>query len=243
MSRIPRTAAPRIVRLAGSRRHGRILIAILCLPLGVIALQLALDLDRVLGLAGYSLYKVCFLVPPLIYCRKQGIGVCGDILKVGNWRRQLKTALWLGGLAFVIFWGVYHILGGRLLDKAMIVAMINDQFSVTAATVLPIGLFTIFVNSLLEEFFYRGFAFGLLVKRHRGLAFLLPAAAFTLHHVLFIRHWLAPLPLGIAALGLFVLAIVLARLYEKADSIVAPWLVHLFGDLAMMSITVTLLWE
>ena len=218
------------------------LITLILLPLGVIGIQLALDLDRVLGVVGYSLYKVCFLVPPLIYCRMLGIRVFGDILKLTNGRRCLGPAFGLGGLAVLIFWGVYYLLGDLLLDKAMIAAKIGDQFSVTAGTVLLIAPITIFVNSLLEEFFYRGFAFGLLVKKRRWLGYLLPATVFTVHHMLFIYHWVTPLPFGMAVVGLFVLALVLEKLYEKADSIVAPWLVHMFGDAAMMGIAVTMLW-
>ena len=219
-----------------------VLIALILLPLAVIGVQLALDLDSVLGVVGYSLYKVCFLVPPLIYCRVHGIRVFGDILKLGNWRRCLSVALWLGGLAVLIFWGVYYFLGDLLLDKAMVAEKIGDQFSVTASTVFMIAPVTIFLNSFLEEFFYRGFAFGLLVKKHRWLGYLLPAMVFTVQHILFIYHWVTPLPFGMAVVALFVLALVLEKLYEKADSIVAPWLVHAFGDLAMMGIAVTMLW-
>jgi membrane protease YdiL (CAAX protease family) len=124
----------------------------------------------------------------------------------------------------------------------MIAEKIGDQFSVTAKTVLLIAPVTIFVNSLLEEFFYRGFAFGLLVKRRPWLGYLLPAAVFTVQHILFIYHWVTPLPLGMAVVGLFVLALVLQRMYQQADSIVAPWLVHMFGDVAMMGIAFTMLW-
>jgi membrane protease YdiL (CAAX protease family) len=218
------------------------LIALILLPLAAIGVQLALELDRVLGVVGYSLYKVCFLVPPLIYCRVHGIRIFGDILKLGNWRRCLSVALWLGGLAVLIFWGVYYFLGDLLLDKAMVAEKIGDQFSVTASTVFLIAPVTIFLNSFLEEFFYRGFAFGLLVKKHRWLGYLLPATVFTVQHILFIYHWVTPLPFGMAVVALFVLALVLEKLYEKADSIVAPWLVHAFGDLAMMGIAVTMLW-
>jgi membrane protease YdiL (CAAX protease family) len=218
------------------------LIALILLPLAAIGVQLALELDRVLGVVGYSLYKVCFLVPPLIYCRVHGIRIFGDILKLGNWRRCLSVALWLGGLAVLIFWGVYYFLGDLLLDKAMVAEKIGDQFSVTASTVFLIAPVTIFLNSFLEEFFYRGFAFGLLVKKHRWLGYLLPATVFTVQHILFIYHWVTPLPFGMAVVALFVLALVLEKLYEKADSIVAPWLLHAFGDLAMMGIAVTMLW-
>ena len=102
---------------------------------------------------------------------------------------------------------------------------------------------TVFLNSLLEEFFWRGFSFGLLVKRHRWLGYLLPAAAFTVQHVLFIYHWVTPLPLAMAVVALLVFALVLQWIYERADSLVAPWVVHILGDVAMMGIAVTMLYQ
>lgn len=218
-----------------------ILIALILLPLAAIGLQLGLGLAERFGVAGYSLYKLCFLLPPLLYCRRRGIGVRRDILRWRCWRERLPQALGLGLLSILIFWGAYLLLGDRLLDRDLVVAKLGEQFRVSARTVIPIGLFTVFANSLLEEFFYRGFAFGRLVRRRRRLGYLLPAGVFAAHHVLFILPWLEPLPLGIAAGGLFAFALVLSRLYERAGSIVAPWLAHLLADVAMMSIAASLL--
>lgn len=217
------------------------LVALTLLPLAVIVLQLTLGLHERFGVAGYSLYKLFFLVPPLIYCRMRGIGIFADILRFRNWRGQLRPALGLGLFSVALFWLLFATLGDRLLDMDLIVRQLDEQFSVSLSTVFLIAPFTILLNSLLEEFFYRGFAFGLLVKRHRALGILLPALVFTVHHILFMLPWLSALPLVIASAGLLALALVLQRLYEGAQSIVAPWLLHLFGDVAMMSVAVAIL--
>jgi len=221
------------------RRPVAWLVGLTCLPLAVIGVQLALGLD---GALGYSLYKVFLLVPPLLYCRAVGLGVGADVLKWRNARNRLAPAVGLGVLAVLIFWGAYALLGDLLLDKAAIVAKIERQFSVTPRTVFLIAPVTIFLNSLLEEFFYRAFAFGRLVRHNRTLGYLLPATAFTMQHVLFIYHWVTLLPFAIAVVSLFVFALVLQRLYESADSIVAPWVVHMLGDVAMMGVAVAMLW-
>ncbi|MBN1909165.1 MAG: CPBP family intramembrane metalloprotease [Pirellulales bacterium] len=215
------------------------LVVLTVLPLGAIGLQLALGLQGVLG---YSLYKAFFLVPPLIYCWMTGVRPVGDILKPRNWRRALPAAVGLGVLAIAIFWGAYFALGDLLLDKVAIARKIGEQFSVTAATVLLVAPVTIFANSLLEEFFYRGFAFGRLVGKNRRLAYWLPAAAFTLQHMLFIHDWATPSTLVLAVVGLMVFALVTQKLYESADSIVAPWAAHILGDVAMMGIALEILW-
>ena len=74
------------------------------------------------------------------------------------------------------------------------------------------------------------------------LGYWLPAFAFTIQHMLFIYHWATPLPLAMAFVGLLIFALVLEKAYETADSIVAPWMIHILGDVAMMGIAVRLLW-
>jgi uncharacterized protein len=214
------------------------LVILTILPLGVIACQLALGAA---GPVGYSIYKVAFLVPPLLYCRRQRIGIFRDILQFGNWRSGLKFSMGLSIVAAAIFAGAYSAWSDFLIDEATIVDKIDQQFGVDRTTVLLIAPFTILLNSLLEEFFYRGFSFGLLVRRNLAVGYLLPAVAFTVQHVLFIYHWVSLLPLALAIVGLFVLALLLEAIYARFDTIVAPWVVHAGGDVAMMGIAVTML--
>ena len=214
------------------------LIATVVLPLAIILAQLAAG---VTGAIGYSAYKIAFLLLPLIYCRLHGISVRRDVLKLQNWRRGLKWTLALGLLAILIFWGAYFALGDLLLDRSKIVAKIGTQFSVNSRTVFVIAPITIVLNSLLEEFFYRGFAFGLLVQRNRAVGYVLPAVVFTVQHVLFIYDWMGWVPFAMAVAGLFVFAVVLERMYAETETLVAPWIIHVFGDVAMMGIAVTML--
>lgn len=214
------------------------LVFLTLLPLAVIAGQLAFGAT---GIVGYSLYKIALLVPPLVYCRRHGLSVRRDVLKLHNWRKGLKRSACLGLLAIALFWGAYFTIGDRLLDKEAIAHKIGERFGVTAATVLMVAPFTIVLNSFLEEFFYRGFAFGQLLRRNAAVAYLLPATVFTVQHLSFTSDWAG---LGVIALGvvaLFVFALVLQAVYAATDTLVAPWLIHVSGDVAMMGIAVELL--
>jgi uncharacterized protein len=214
------------------------LVALILLPLSIIAAQIACGAT---GAVANSCYKVALIVPPIIYCLAHRIGIASEIFKWQNWRNQFALSLGLGAAAAAIFVGVFAVLGDQLLDKASIVGKIESQFSVNATTVLLVAPFTIAVNSLIEEFFYRGFAFGQLVRQNRRLGIVLPAAAFTAQHLLFIYHWVRPLPLALAVVGLTTFALVLQAMYARADSLVAPWIIHICGDLAMMGIAVELI--
>jgi CAAX protease family protein len=214
------------------------LILLTLLPLVVIAVQLG---SGATGWLGYTPYKFALLVPPLIYCRVTRISVRHDILKLQNWRRGLKRSVVLGVTAIAIFWGTYYALADRLLDKAVIGEKIGERFHVTAENVYWVAPLTIFFNSFLEEFFYRGFAFGLLVRRNAWVGYLAPAAAFTVQHLAFTYHWAGWAPIAMGVVALLVFSLVLQKIYAVTDTLVAPWLIHMFGDVAMMGIAVTLL--
>ena len=164
-----------------------------------------------------------------------------NILRFGNWRSGLSVSLTMCAAAACIFAGAWAAWSDRLIDEAQIVDKIDAQFGVDTSTVLLVAPFTILLNSLLEEFFYRGFSFGLLVRKNVLLGHLLPAAAFTIQHLLFIYHWVSLVPFLLAIVGLFGLSLVLQILYARFDTIVAPWIVHAGGDVAMMGIAVKLL--
>lgn len=214
------------------------LVAIVLMPLVVIGVQIAAGAS---GAVANASYKLVFLLGPVIYCRMHGISLAREVFRWQNWRNGWPLSLALGVLGAAIFLGAYAAFGAKLVDESVIVAKIHQQFSVSAATVLTIAPITILANSLLEEFFYRGFAYGQLVKRNKLLGIWLPAGVFTAQHLLFIYHWVTPLPLTLAIVGLTVFALVLQAMYSKADSIVSPWLIHIFGDVAMMAIAVRLL--
>ena len=218
------------------------LIALILLPLGVIGVQLVFELGKEWGNLGYSLYKVCFLVPPLIYCRMKGIRVGRDIFVLKNWRRYLWLAVGLGILSIAVFWGLYFSLRETLnIDEDLIVKSTSEQFGVNRNNIFYVAPITIFLNSMLEEFFHRGFSFGLLVKKNRWLGYLLPASVFTIQHILFIYKWTAPLKLVIAIVALFVFALVLQKIYEKAESLITPWVIHIMADIAMMGVAIWLM--
>lgn len=209
------------------------------LPLAVIGLQLAFGLE---GVVGYSLYKLAFLIPPILYCRKHGVELRRDILRFSNWRNGWWQSLGLGLSAIAVFWGAYALLGPYLVDEGKIVQKIDQQFGVTSTTVLLVAPFTVLINSLLEEFFYRGFAYGQLRNTHPRWAAIVPAAVFATQHMLFIYHWVGFAANVLAAIALLVFALVLQELYRRTETIVSVWIMHMLGDVAMMGLAIWMLY-
>ncbi len=220
-----------------------LLVALVLLPLAVIVGQLIAGSH---GPVGYSLYKFAFLLPPILYCRWQGIGVFRDILKFRHWRNGLGWAAALSLGAALIFAGAYWAWSDVLIDEAKIVEKIDAQFGVSKQTVLLVEAdrplvapITILLNSLWKSSF--------IAASHSGcwpeeFAHGLPAAGRGVHGAAPAVH-LSLGRTGGACAGdrLAVRAVAGARVavpevrYDRR-----PWVVHIGGDVAMMGIALTL---
>jgi membrane protease YdiL (CAAX protease family) len=106
------------------------------------------------------------------------------------------------------------------------------------ARFMALAAFLAVIHSFLEEYYWRWFVFGRLVRYTRFVpAALLSGLAFSGHHVFVLneylpgRFWTATVPfsLGIAAGGL-----VWAWLYRRTDSLVGPWVSHFLVDFGIM---------
>ncbi len=101
----------------------------------------------------------------------------------------------------------------------------------------PFALFLSFVNSLVEEYYWRWFLYGGL---RRGLpgwrAHALAGAAFAAHHVVVMTQFFpgaAGVVLG-GAVGAG--GVVMSLLYERQGSLAGAWVCHLIVDLAIMGV-------
>jgi membrane protease YdiL (CAAX protease family) len=106
-------------------------------------------------------------------------------------------------------------------------------------------LFAVFVSaihSLLEEYYWRWFAFGQLARGCRlPIAIAISSIAFAAHHVLVLGLYFGYSGATWPLTWLFSLAIVIggafwAWLYHRSDSLVAPWLSHILIDAAIFAI-------
>ena len=137
----------------------------------------------------------------------------------------------LGGYALLSPW----------LDLSAIPGNLAAKEGLTAATFPLAALYISFVNSLLEEFFFRGFAF--LTLRETGkpaLAWGFSALAFALYHVCIMGSWFHPvlfllLTAALAAAGL------LFNQLDRQGSLWPAWLVHMAANLAINIIGMRLL--
>jgi membrane protease YdiL (CAAX protease family) len=137
--------------------------------------------------------------------------------------------------------------GNSLMEStpAQLYSRLQGFHLATPAGFLGLAVFYSVIHSFLEEYYWRWFVFGQLQHYlSLGSAIALSSAGFMLHHIVLLyvylpgQFWLLALPfsLAVAVGGAF-----WAWLYQRADSLLAPWLSHLLVDAALMIVGYALL--
>lgn len=205
------------------------LIVVFCLLMAVI--------DGVLK-ADYfvkSIIKlVLFLILPAVYlfCYKDG-----DIKKIFIPDiKGLKIAVVLCGLVYGVILGGYFLLKD-VFDFSAVTGALSGNIGVTGENFIFVSLYISFVNSFLEEFFFRGFAF-LNLKRitSRKFAYLFSATVFAIYHIAMMIGWFKLDIFLIIMAGLFAGGLIFNYLNEKSGTVYPSWLVHMFANFAINTI-------
>lgn len=146
-------------------------------------------------------------------------------------RRSLKAAAILA-LAVFLFLTVGYMILSPWLDLSAIPEKLRHS-DITAQTFPVVAAYIIFVNSLLEEVFFRGFAF-LSLRQHASprFAYLFSALTFALYHVSIMDGWFQPVWFALFIAGLAVAGLLFDWL-DRKGGIWCGWLVHASANLAI----------
>ena len=189
------------------------------------------------GYAVKSVIKVLlFLVVPLIFFFSQGeLKQQLKSLFIPK-KRDLLVALILGVGAFCLILGGYWLVT-RFVDLTDAILKLTAAGGVSPANFGAVSIYIALVNSLLEEFMFRGFAF-LSLKRLSGrrFAYIFSASVFALYHFGMVAGGGNPLIWIAAMVGLFIAGVILNFLNEKSGNIVTSWLVHMCANLGINAI-------
>jgi len=146
-------------------------------------------------------------------------------------QKSMKLAAALALLVFLFLTVGYMVLA-PWLDLSAIPEQLRYS-GITAQTFPVVAAYIIFVNSFLEEVFFRGFAF-LTLKQHAGsvFAYLFSGLSFALYHVSIMDGWFQPVWFVLFIIGLAV-AGMLFDFLDRKGSIWCGWLVHASANLAI----------
>lgn len=181
---------------------------------------------------------VFFFVLPLFVLRKLR-------LSPGEAFRPHSKALCVGGILGLATFGLILLAYALLhtwLDLSAVPAALEQSAGVTKDNFLYVATYIALCNSLLEEFFFRCFAFlGLTKSTGKSFANMFSAGTFALYHAGMLIGML-PLPLFLAALAaLFLCGLLFNSLNAFHNRIWISWMVHMGANLAINTVGMHLL--
>ena len=183
-----------------------------------------------------SILKVTmFLIVPLIYIKfDKGINML-DYFKIYS-RKQFISSLVLGVSTYILIVGVYFILT-TYIDLSSVRELLYKSKDINKNNFFYVAVYISFLNSLLEEFFFRGFLFLSLNKTaSRPIAYFISALSFGIYHIGIMADWFNVVIFLLALIALFGVGFIFNYLNEGNKNIYSSWLVHMFANFALNTI-------
>lgn len=151
-------------------------------------------------------------------------------------KRGLRLALASGAVVYAVILSTYLVFR-NVFDFSALTSSLTATTGVNRQNFLWVALYISFVNSLLEEYFFRGFAFLTLKKRTgRKKAYGFSAIMFALYHIAMMIGWFDWTVVGLALVGLFAGGLIFNWFDERFGNIYMSWLVHMFSNFATNTI-------
>lgn len=114
---------------------------------------------------------------------------------------------------------------------------LEDVASIGIGNLFLIGLYIIVINSLIEEYFWRGFLFEKLSALINPWAvYALTGVGFSLHHIMFYYDWFSVSIFLLVTSGLVAYAMIMNYIFYRFRDLFSCWLIHAFADSAQIFI-------
>ncbi|MBQ6998341.1 MAG: CPBP family intramembrane metalloprotease [Clostridia bacterium] len=177
---------------------------------------------------------ILFLVIPFIYSLFDKKICLRELFKIN--KRGMKTALMLCIPVFVIILVSYWLLKD-VFDFSGVTKALTNNIGVNSDNFVIVSIYISFVNSFVEEFFFRGFAFLSLKRITSGkTASIFSAVMFSLYHIAIMTGWFSVGVFVITLAGLFIGGLIFNYLNSRSDNIYTSWFVHMFANFAINTI-------
>jgi membrane protease YdiL (CAAX protease family) len=182
-----------------------------------------------------SLKVLLFLGLPLLGLKMKGGETVKHVLGLEHIRlKDIRRGIKLGLVAFValIALGVFF---APTIDFTSIRTEIGDKLKVTAKTFLFVGLYITFVNSLLEELFFRGFLYlGLDQGGWPKVAMFFSSILFGIYHMAMFQTWFSKGLVALCVFGLILVGMFFNYVNRRTHTFLNSWVIHIIADSAIM---------
>lgn len=152
----------------------------------------------------------------------------------------LTASLAIGVFAVIMI--AFFALRG-FIDFSSVTDSVTADAGVTRENFIFVALYIALINSLLEEFFFRGFCFFGMLPLGVPFAFVASSLLFSAYHIAFMDGWLSPVIFALALLGMAMGGCIFAFLNHKTKSLLPSWLVHMASNLATNLIGIIMFYQ
>lgn len=219
-------------------KHQKAMLSYIIL-LSILTIALLYVCDQVLTVsynAKIAIKLILFTVGPVIYICKTDYNffkesIC-NVRKINN----MKTSIILSVLVFTIII-IAYIIVKQYVDIDILIDEFENKYKINKKNIVYYGLYITFINSLLEEAFFRGFIFLNLKKLgYKKWAYIASSLAFSIYHIANFQNWFSWQAFLLACMGLFIGGTIFNYLDDKPNTFLNSWLVHICADLAIILI-------
>lgn len=211
---------------------------ILLITLVILGCLIMAFVDGVLS-PNYITKSICklliFLLLPYIYYSRSYSSISLKSLFKINKDHIIKSFA-LGIAVYILILSAYFTIG-NLFNFSSVTKSLENNIGVNSNNFIFVALYISFINSLLEEVFFRGFAFITLKNiSSKKFAYIFSSISFSIYHVAMMSSWFDILLLLLLILSLFIAGIFFNYLDDKNNNIYNSWFVHMFANFAINTI-------
>jgi len=177
---------------------------------------------------------IIFTLFPIIYIRITKENFIKDSLTNINRKFHIKKSHVLGISLFVILIIALNLVK-RFVNIDILISEFEEKYKINKSNIIFYGAYLTFINSLLEEFFFRGFIF-LNLKNlcNKRIAYLSSSIAFSIYHISNFQNWLNIWVFLLATTCLFIGGMIFNYLDDKENTFLNSWFVHICAELAIV---------
>lgn len=151
-------------------------------------------------------------------------------------RKTLVVSLIIGITVMSIILFAFFLLHS-FIDVDALLTQLNS-LGITPAVFPFVALYILFINSILEEFFFRGLLPGSLT--HSLPRLLIPSFLFAIYHISIFLTWFTLPILVLAVTGIWIGGIIFQLANRQSKSILPSWIIHMFADLGIVIVGIYL---
>lgn len=205
----------------------------------IITIALLYICDQILTLnynTKITIKLILFTLVPAIYMIKTNQNFLKESVRNATKINNIKTSFFLGIFVFTIIMITYKMVQ-PFIDIDTLINEFENKYEINKNNIVYYGLYITFINSLLEEGFFRGFIFLNLKKiQLKKWAYVVSSLTFSIYHIANFQNWFSWQVFILACVSLFIGGMIFNYLDDRPNTFFNSWFVHICADIAIILI-------